>query len=92
MLVSWKKTATGSIGTLTLPENIREPLPGVEGGFVVVNVKYNKVTAKVKGKKVAYLQSICKKGTKRSFTSSRRSRPPPATSAPLCRSGSAAEQ
>ena len=49
-----------------LPANIRNPLPGIEGGLTRLPTLFPKVSAKVKGKKQFYLRSTGCKGT-RSF-------------------------
>ena len=67
--LTWKKTSSGSQAVFPIPANISHPLPGIEGGFVTLtNVSFKKLTKKVQGKTVGYLQSICKKGTTRTFS------------------------
>jgi hypothetical protein len=67
--MTWTKTSSGSEAVFPIPANISHPLPGIEGGFVsLTNVKFKKLTKRVHGKTVGYLQSICKKGSKRTFS------------------------
>lgn len=53
----------------TFAENITHPLPGIEGGIVSIDWQYKKLTKKVGGKTIGYLQSTgCGKSKTRTFT------------------------
>jgi hypothetical protein len=51
-----------------IPPNISHPLPGVLGSTVHLVTRYKKLTTKVKGKTVGYLESIGCKGKRKATT------------------------
>jgi hypothetical protein len=65
----WKKVGKSTMLRLPVPENIQQPLPGIEGGFTSFSLTFKKLTITKGGKKIGFLESVgCGSAKTRTFT------------------------